>query len=84
MQTVNVAILLSIGNFIGWIAALYVKNAERGLIGHVIVSTIGAFIAGYLALTFASQYGVPGMMIAAFIGSALLLYFVRFRKWHRG
>ena len=84
MHMVNVAIILSIGNCVAWIAALYVKDAERGLIGHVIVSTIGAFIAGYLALTFASQYGVPGMMIAAFIGSPLLLYFVRFRKWHRG
>ena len=45
---------------------------------------IGAFIAGYLALTIASQYGVPGMMIAAFIGSPFLLYLVRFRKWRRG
>ena len=55
MHMVNVAIILSIGNCVAWIAALYVKDAERGLIGHVIVSTVGAFIAGYLALTFASQ-----------------------------
>ena len=35
MHMVNVAIILSIGNFVAWIAALYVKDAERGLIGHV-------------------------------------------------
>ena len=84
MHMANVAIILSIGNCVAWVVALYVKDAERGLIGHVVVSTIGSFIAGCLALKFVSQYGVPGMMIAAFIGSSLLLYLVRFRKWHRG
>ena len=84
MHMVNVAIILSIGNCVAWVAALYVKDAERGLIGHVIISTFGSFIAGSVALKFASQYGVLGMMIAAFIGSSLLLYLVRFRKWHRG
>jgi len=82
MHWVNVAIILCVGNFIAWMVALYVKDAVRGLIGHVVCSTLGAFLAGYLALLVLPKYGTAGMIPAAFIGSGLLLYLVRFRKWN--
>ena len=81
MHWVNVAIILCIGNFISWMVAMYVKDAVSGLIGHVIFSTLGAFIGGYLSLLIFPQYGTAAMIPAAFVGSGLLLYLVRFRKW---
>ena len=81
MHLVNIAIILGIGNFVAWMAALYVKNAMYGLIGHVIISTLGAFTGGQLSLSVFPQYGVVGMISAGFLGSGLYLYLVRFKTW---
>ena len=81
MHWINVAIILCIGNFWGWMVAMYAKDAVSGLLGHVVTSTIGAFIVGYLTLVFFPKYGTAVMLPAAFIGSGLVLYLVRFRKW---
>ena len=81
MHWVNVAIILCVGNFVAWMVAMYVPNAVSGLLGHLVVSTIGAFIAGYLILEIVPQYGAAGMIPGAFIGAVVLLYFVRFKKW---
>lgn len=82
MNWVYVAIILSIGNFIAWIVAIYVKDAVKGLLGHVLCSTLGAFIGGYLSLYFFPKYGAAALILIAFIGGGLLLYLVRFRKWN--
>jgi uncharacterized membrane protein YeaQ/YmgE (transglycosylase-associated protein family) len=74
-------IILSIGNVVGWLAAMYVKNALPGLMGHIVISTIGAFIAGYLSLRIFPQFDILGMIISAFLGAVLLLIAVRFRSW---
>ncbi len=50
MDPVSMMIILSIGNVVAWLAGMYVKNALPGLIGHVVVSTIGALNADYLCL----------------------------------
>ncbi len=83
MYPVDVVIILSIGNIVAWMVGIYVKNAMSGLMGHVVISNIGAFIAGYLTLKFTPELGVVGMIPAAFVGAGLLLYLVRFRKWGR-
>ena len=64
-----------------WLAALYVKDAARGLIGHVVVATTGAFVAGNLALWLFPDLYAFGMMTGAFVGAVFLLYFVRLRTW---
>ena len=81
MDTFSVVIIFSIGNIVAWLAALYVKDAERGLIGHVVVATTGAFIAGFLTRWLFPTLYTFGMMIGAFLGAVFLLYFVRFRTW---
>ncbi len=81
MHAVNVVIILCIGNIVAWVVGIYVKGAMPGLMGHVAVSTIGAFIAGYLTLEFGPEFGAVGMIPPAFIGAGLLLYLVRFKKW---
>ena len=82
MNWVYVAIILSIGNFIAWMVAIYAKDAAKGLIGHVICSTLGAFIGGYISLYFFPKHGAAVMIPLAFIGGGLLLYLMRFRKWN--
>jgi uncharacterized membrane protein YeaQ/YmgE (transglycosylase-associated protein family) len=81
MHWVNVAILLCVGNMVGWLVAIYVKGSERYLLGHILVSTLGAFIAGYLSLIIAPQYGASAMLPAGYVGAGILLYLVRFKKW---
>ena len=81
MDPFSVIIILSVGNIVAWLAALYVKDAARGLIGHVVVATTGAFIAGYLTLWLFPNLYAFGMMTGAFVGAVFLLYFVRLRTW---
>lgn len=81
MDPFSVIIVLSIGNIVAWLAAMYVKDAARGLIGHVVVATTGAFIAGYLALWLFPDRHALGMMTGAFMGAVFMLYIVRLRTW---
>ncbi len=81
MDPIRVIIILTIGNIVAWLAALYVKDAARGLIGHVVVATTGAFIAGYLTLWLFPNLYTFGMMTGAFVGAVFMLYFVRLRTW---
>ena len=81
MDPYSMMIIISIGNVVGWLAGLYVRNALPGLIGHVVISTIGAFIGGYLSLRIFPEFDKLGMIVSALIGAALLLYVVRFKNW---
>jgi uncharacterized membrane protein YeaQ/YmgE (transglycosylase-associated protein family) len=81
MDTYSMMIMISIGNVVGWLAAMYVANALSGLIGHVVVSTIGAFIGGYLSLELIGEGAKFSMIICAFVGAVLLLYVTRLRNW---
>lgn len=83
MDLASIIILLSIGNVVGWLAAIYVKGALRGLIGHVAIATIGAFGSGYLSQTLFPEFEKLGMTLAAISGAVLLLFAVRFREWNR-
>jgi uncharacterized membrane protein YeaQ/YmgE (transglycosylase-associated protein family) len=44
MDPLGMMIILSIGNVVGWLTAMYVKNALPGLIGHIVISTIGVLL----------------------------------------
>jgi uncharacterized membrane protein YeaQ/YmgE (transglycosylase-associated protein family) len=46
-----------------------------------VIATIGAFIAGYLALRLFPGLYFFGLVVGAFIGAAGLLYLVRFKNW---
>lgn len=75
-------IFISIGNAVAWLAAIYVKNADRDLLGNVVVGTVGAFIAGYLSLRLFPAFDTFGMIAGACIGAVLLILAVRQRKRH--
>lgn len=81
MHAVDMFILFSIGHAVAWPVDMYVDNDFLRGVGHLIVATIGAFIAGYLSLKFVSETDKFGMIFRAFIGAGLLVYVVRFMKW---
>ena len=79
MDPVSSMILISIGNVVAWLAAIYIQDAVRGLLGNVVISTIGAFVAGYAILKFLSEPNAVGVVFGAAFGSVLLLYATRLR-----
>lgn len=82
MHVIDMFILFSIGHVVAWPVAIYVDNNLLRAIGHLVFTTIGAFIGGYLSLRFISESDKFSMIFTAFFGAGLLLYFLRFRKWH--
>lgn len=81
MHVVDMFILLSIGQVIAWLVLLYLDDNALRLFGHMFVTTLGAFLAGYLSLRFYSEADKFSMIFAALLGAGLLLYLVRFRVW---
>ncbi len=81
MHPVDLMIFICIGNCVGWLAAMYVENALRGLIGHVAIGMIGAFLAGNACQVLLPDFGKTGMIIAGLIGAVLLVQLVSLRRW---
>jgi uncharacterized membrane protein YeaQ/YmgE (transglycosylase-associated protein family) len=80
MHVVDMFILISIGQVVGFLAIMYVeKDLRRGFV-HFIVTTAGAFIGGYLSLKLISEYSKFSMIFSAFFVSILLLSVLRFRQ----
>ncbi len=81
MHVVDIFIIIAIGQVVAWPVTMYVENDHRRLGLHAVVTTIGAFIGGYLSRSLISEYSSFSMILCAFLVSGLLLYLVRFRKW---
>jgi NitT/TauT family transport system substrate-binding protein len=79
MHVVDMFILFSIGQVVAWLVLLYVDSNGLRLFGHMFVTTLGAFLAGYLSLRFYSEADKFSMIFAAFLGAGILWYLVRFR-----
>lgn len=80
MQVLDMFILVSIGQVVGWLATIYAEKDHRRLGVHLIVTTAGAFIGGYLPLYFISETAKYSMIFSAFFVATLMLYVLRFRK----
>ncbi len=81
MHAVDMFILISIGQVVGWLAAIYIDGDFRPLLGHLAITTTGAFSGGYLSLNLISEFSKFNMIFSAFFVACLLLYIARFRKW---
>lgn len=81
MHTVDIFIMISIGQVVAWLVAIYGRSQGRRLFGDAIVTTIGAFTGGYLSLWLISEYSKFSMIGVAFLTATLLLYLARYRKW---
>ncbi len=81
MHPVDLIIFICIGNCVGWLTGMYVENALRGLIGHVAIGIIGAFVAGNASQILLPDLGKSGMIVAGLIGAVLLVRLLSLRKW---
>lgn len=65
---------LIIGLIAGWIADMFVKGSQFGLLGDLIVGVIGAFIGGFIFNALGiDAYGLLGSIVMAVIGAVVLL-----------
>lgn len=70
---------LLIGLCAGWLAGQIVKESNFGLVGNLIVGIIGALIGGFLFTEMGVYHGgLLGSLLAATVGSILLLLLLRF------
>ncbi|MDP6787258.1 MAG: hypothetical protein QGI13_09055 [Rhodospirillales bacterium] len=81
MYAVDIFILIGVGQVVGWLATIYAETDHRRLAGHLIVTTLGAFIGGYVSRRFISEFSAFSMILSAFIVAGILLYLVRYEKW---
>jgi len=69
---------LAVGLIAGWLAGRILKGAGYGLIRHLLVGLIGAFIAGLsFGLVNPSAEGFWPSTVVAFLGACLLIFIVR-------
>jgi len=80
MDPLSLMTYIGIGKMVGWLAAMYVKGALPGLIGHIVVSTVGATGTGYLILSLVPNPNGLGVVGGALLGAATLLYVTRLRR----
>lgn len=78
----NVLWFLFVGVIAGWLAGVLVKGGGFGLVGDLVVGTIGALIGGLLfsGLAGAAGGGLLGSVLVATLGAVILLVVLRIIK----
>ena len=64
------------GLVVGWIANMIIRGGGYGLIVNLILGLIGALLGSWIARLFSSDESIFEMIIAAIIGSAILIWLV--------
>ena len=75
-------VFLVVGAIAGWLAGLLMKRGGFGLLGDIVVGTLGAAAAGFLfpSLSFALGAGIIAQIISALVGACILLFVFRLVK----
>jgi uncharacterized membrane protein YeaQ/YmgE (transglycosylase-associated protein family) len=73
---------LVIGVVAGWIAGRILKSGGFGLLGNLVIGTIGAFLGGWLFKLVGVSIGggILGSLATAVVGAIVLLYVLRLLK----
>ena len=84
MTLLSIITFLVIGGVAGWLAGLLIKGRGFGIIGDIIVGVIGAFIGGFVLISFGLAglfgAGIIGAIAVAFIGAVILLSIIKLVK----
>ena len=64
------------GLVVGWIANMIIRGGGYGLIVNLILGLIGALLGSWIARLFSSDESIFEMIIAAIIGSSILIWLV--------
>lgn len=75
----SILVILLVGLVAGWLASRIVEGTGFGLIGHLVIGIIGAFIGSWLLprLGFRLGTGILGAIFDATIGAVVLLVILR-------
>ena len=77
----SLILFLIVGLAAGWLAGVVMKGKGFGMLGNMIVGTIGAFIGWLLFKVIGLLlYGLIGTLIMAFVGVVVLLFIIRLVK----
>jgi uncharacterized membrane protein YeaQ/YmgE (transglycosylase-associated protein family) len=78
----SVIVLLLVGAVAGWLAGKIVSGFGFGLVGNIVVGTLGAFIASWILprLGIGIGGGILASIIHATIGAVILLALLRVVK----
>jgi uncharacterized membrane protein YeaQ/YmgE (transglycosylase-associated protein family) len=70
---------LIVGLVAGWLGGQFMKGGGYGLIGDIVVGSIGAFVGGLLfsLLLPGSSVELIGSIVVAFVGAVVLIAIVR-------
>lgn len=75
---------LLIGLAAGFLAGKLMKGRDFGLVGNLIVGTVGALLGGFVfSLLQLQAGGLIGSLVTATAGAVLLLYLLRYIKESR-
>ncbi len=83
MHPLDPILLIAIANVVAWPVTLYLETDHRRVVGHLAVCLVGAFAGGLLAQWFYPAPFKISLMIGAFSGAGILMYFIRFRNRKR-
>ena len=78
MDPISLMIVISIGNVVAWLAAIYTKNGTRALLRNVIACSAGAIACSYLASLLVPDFQAVWLLLSAFSGAVAAL-FIRWR-----
>lgn len=80
MHVLDIFLVVSIGQVIGWVVTIYAETNHLRLAGNLIVATTGSFVGGYLSTSLLSESSKFSMIFSAFFVAGILLYVVRYRN----
>ncbi len=82
MSLMQLVIFLVIGGVAGWLAGILKKGDGFGLVGNIVIGTLGAIVGGFVFKFFGVSFaGLIGDIITAAAGAVILLYvFGLFKK----
>tara|TARA_R110000772_G_scaffold232195_1_gene343446 strand:+ start:36840 stop:37091 length:252 start_codon:yes stop_codon:yes gene_type:complete len=77
MDPISLMIVISIGNVVAWLAAIYTKNGTPALLRNVITCSAGAIIVSYLASYLIPDFQAIWLLLSAFAGAVAALFIRR-------
>ncbi len=70
-----------VGLIAGWLAGVVMKGSGYGVVGDIIIGTVGALLGGFLTSVLFGYSAVSGLdifsIIVAFIGAVILIAILR-------
>ncbi|PIW27393.1 MAG: hypothetical protein COW30_10480 [Rhodospirillales bacterium CG15_BIG_FIL_POST_REV_8_21_14_020_66_15] len=74
MDALSLMVVISIGNVVAWVVAIYTRNGVHALLKNVVLCSTGAIAASWLAAALIPEFQAVGMILSAFAGAVAALF----------